>query len=158
MNHVSFEKKWYYFEFIIVFFLILFDMYVVLHFSFAKVSMNSPNFIMLLQNTAEHLQTEPFELHLNNEKVLNEFILTQKKLFFLYILLILMIFAKTKNQFKGIEYGSAGFGSSKDKKQFKKSTGNIVLSNDLFLDVATKQYNLNQLVIGGLVQGKPITK
>lgn len=78
------------------------------------------------------------------------------------LLLFLVLYLSTfnrKSNFTGIEYGSARWGTEKEKQELKKTENSIPVAHELYISKSNpKLKNLNELVIGDTGAGKSFTK
>lgn len=147
-----------------IFLFILFvflDVYVVLNYSY--VTVNNPNMeitkkLMELSNYLGNAESFKILEMIKNQAVMDTFINTQKYLVIVYIIIGMIIvtkFMEEKQDFKGIEHGSADWADKNDTKRFANSKNTIVLADGLYLDPGDREAdNLNELVIGGSGAGK----
>jgi type IV secretion system protein VirD4 len=152
------------FEIIIAIIILLLDCISVYQYSFVvtQKNFNQKDIFKIVEQVSQNIQKEPLNIDLNNKKVIDKFIDTQEKLAIVYIIVLLLFLTRSKNEWKGIEHGSAGWANGKEKEPFRKmqdkklKINNIVLSNELFLPLDTRvlNRNLNRLLIGGSGTGK----
>lgn len=76
------------------------------------------------------------------------------------VLSILILLPRNKNEYKGMEYGSAKFISDYDLKLIKKETNGIPVAKDIYVPLNDNSVvaNLNEIVIGGSGVGKSLRK
>ena len=88
------------------------------------------------------------------------------KIWWLYFFVFMLLFlnmSNTKDDFKGMEHGSASWADKYTQKNFKDSTG-IPVAKDTYVTIKNpkKKYytshNLNEVVIGGSGAGKSFRK
>lgn len=141
--------------------IILADLVIVANYSQIVVKNKKISTMDAIAKSFEVAGQKPFAVDISNKKIQKEFIETQKILFLAYVMLILLYISKNiglRKDFKGIEHGSATWGSKSDVKKFSNRK-RIVLSNELFLDPESKiPDNLNELLIGGSGAGKSFRK
>lgn len=99
---------------------------------------------------------------LGNKAILKEFFETQKNLVLVYGIIIMIAITKIiepKQDFKGIEHGSAEWAKKEDRKRFTSSEHSFPLADSLFLSPTDKKAdNFNEVVVGGPGAGKTLRK
>ncbi len=136
----------------------VFVAWIVWHWAMVKVMYVDRSTLDILWVLFDQLDEKPFEFTWN-DSIWNQFWSVQLLLVPGYLIACLMyVTRRPKRDYARIEYGSAAWASTEEVKAFAGMEGKIVLSQDLFLDPATRQVNLNQLVIGGSGAGKSRSK
>ncbi len=119
----------------------------------------------LILNVSQSITNFDFELPVSFS-VIGEILKLQINIWYVYIIIFLIIMAmsiKTKNDFKGMEHGSARWMSNEEKKviqqEAEKADKKIPIGKDFFLALNSKVIaNLNEIVIGGSGAGKSFRK
>ncbi len=119
----------------------------------------------LILNVSQSITNFDFELPVSFS-VIGEILKLQISIWYVYIIIFLIIMAmsiKTKNDFKGMEHGSARWMSNEEKKviqqEAEKADKKIPIGKDFFLALNSKVIaNLNEIVIGGSGAGKSFRK
>ena len=142
--------------YIIIFIIILVvDIYLVTNLSYVMV--NNPNMELLdqLMLFTDSLGTSSvsFLEMVKDPIIIKTFFEIQSKLIIVYIIIGAMILSKAmepKEEFKGIEHGSAEWAKKEDFKRFQNSKNSIPLQDGLYLSLDDEQAsNVNECIIGG---------
>lgn len=151
--------------YIIIFIIILVvDIYLVTNLSYVMV--NNPNMELLdqLMLFTDSLGTSSvsFLEMVKDPIIIKTFFEIQSKLIIVYIIIGAMILSKAmepKEEFKGIEHGSAEWAKKEDFKRFQNSKNSIPLQDGLYLSLDDEQAsNVNECIIGGSGKGKSFRK
>lgn len=154
------KKKSYKFE-VVIFLLLLFLLeFLTIHISTVKTKYAQLSGIDILKKALENIEKSPFDIVLSKSVLSNFWSMQPYALGVLTVITILALasLGSSKGKFAGIEHGSAEWAKEKDILKFKKVKTGIVLGEGLYMDPFTKEYNLNQLVIGGPGSGKSFRK
>jgi type IV secretion system protein VirD4 len=162
MKNVISKKKNNFRFFLIASILSLFIfLYVLFHFvSVTYNYVDRINFMDKIYLTVESINQNPFQVSLQDEIIREEVNKSLGKVFLFYLAFILLLYASLgvpKGEFAGIEHGSASWAGQKEKKKFSKKSG-VILGHNLFMNIDTKDYNLNQFIVGGSGSGKTFRK
>jgi len=105
-----------------------------------------------------YLSTPKFAVPINISTILTLFKYQATMLWWLYLTAVCVVFfastSNTKDEFRGMEHGSATWADKYAEKEFKDTTG-IPIANNLYVTIENKNgksykpHNLNEVVIGG---------
>ncbi|MEN8907673.1 MAG: type IV secretory system conjugative DNA transfer family protein [Clostridiales bacterium] len=142
-----------------VIFLIIILEYISLKYSMVAIEYKKENIIEIVSKLFENIEKNALDINFNDD-VKNYFMKMQ--LFVIGAIAFILLLASTssmkKGEFSGSEYGSATWAKADDLKKFKKNKKGIILGENLYMDYTSKEYNLNQFIIGGPGSGKTFRK
>jgi len=157
------RHKWGNLIFVVLF--IILSTYIVLHASYVinhdktfSGNFKAIQFLDLSGKIADHISNKPFELGLNESKVRDTFINSQKYMLILYIFVALMMWAymgANKGEFEGIEQGSAEWANEKELKPLRDKDGWYVIGDNLFLNPNSKNETVKELNPHQFIVGRP---
>jgi type IV secretion system protein VirD4 len=138
--------------------MVLVTSWLLMHWAVVQLHMPSAKWTDWIMAVLERVENEPLSLSWSDPvwRLVGQAHLKLSPFYVVGILLYLT--RRTHRDYARMEHGSAGWASSQEKKAFGYGPNRIVLSKELFLDLETKQVNLNQLVIGGSGAGKSRSK
>ena len=151
---------------LLVWLLILYGTYAYL--SYVRTNnIQSPGMNEILKSMETLFTADSFKLPLTGDVIKEIFVMQYKELWWVYLaiafLILIMMTSGKKNDFKGIQHGSARWANKYEAEKFTDSTG-IPCGDNFYLTVTRpkKMYketdNLNELVIGGSGAGKSFRK
>lgn len=143
---------------IIALVVVILDIYLVFQFSTVQYKNPGIDFMELFQIFTEESTKSIDTSLIFNKEVWSNFFYAQKNLVIVYVLgimLILMKILEPKEEFKGMEHGSANWAKKKDYARFINPKNTIVLADKLYLDTKDSEAdNFNEMIIGGSGAGK----
>ena len=151
---------------LLVWLLILYGTYAYL--SYVRTNnIQSPGMNEILKSMETLFTADSFKLPLTGDVIKEIFVMQYKDLWWVYLaiafLILIMMTSGKKNDFKGIQHGSARWANKYEAEKFTDSTG-IPCGDNFYLTVTRpkKKFhetdNLNELVIGGSGAGKSFRK
>ena len=130
-------------------------------------NIENPGMNEVLKAFETWFSADSFKLPLTGDVIKEILVMQVKDLWWVYlsivVLVLIMMTSGNKNDFKGVQHGSARWANKYEKKRFSDNTG-IPCGDNFYLTVthSKKLYhetdNLNELVIGGSGAGKSFRK
>ena len=142
--------------FIIVFLLVSYFYYRYLNYKYVHGAVSDVGgYILAISDTSE--------IKLSFAAALGDILWFNLTIWWVYICVIAIMFiymtSRNRNDFKGMEHGSARWASDEEIKLLQKDTKGIPIAKDTFLPLDSKiAANLNETVIGGSGAGKSFRK
>jgi type IV secretion system protein VirD4 len=133
--------------------------YIALKFSMILTEYDNKSVIEIFNLFLENINSKPFDLTLDKE-IISPFFKSQLGVLGVGVFIFLLASSSSmkKGEFEGDEYGSASWANEKDLQNFRGKKDGIILGEKLFMDYRSKDYNLNQFIIGGPGSGKTFRK
>lgn len=148
--------------FFLFFSIISIGIYAILNYQYEKnillSEMRIEDFLMAISAISSWNFTLPFSF-----EIVKDILSQQLSLWWLYLSIIVLVFiymtTRTKNEFKGMEHGSAKWADTYVIKSYNNPENGIPIAKDLYVPKnGSKTANLNEIVIAGSGGGKTFRK
>lgn len=147
---------------VLLFFLVSLGVYGVLNYQYVKgisdANMTTTDYLIAVSA----ITSLEFQLPLSID-VIGKILSIQLSLWWLYLLVVLMVIiymtTRTRNDFKGMEHGSAKWADEYAIRDFQNPVKAIPVAKDFYIPInGSKTTNLNEIVIAGSGGGKTFRK
>lgn len=145
---------------VMLFFLVSVGIYAVLDYAYVHhiTTMSFEQYFLALASMTSLKHTLPI-----NAVTVQNILVQQLNLWWIYIGAVLLMFifltSRNRNDFKGMEHGSAAWANKSVIKEFQEKSNAIPVAKDCYVPIDfSKTDNLNEIVIGGSGAGKTFRK